>query len=143
MQVSRAWLVWYLFSFHGRIGRGGYWAYVLGSVVLLSSLALGGAWVTQALSDKPGTDGLLATPASIAFTLFMVALIVIYLWSGYAVLAKRWHDRGKSGWWSLIGLIPYIGGIWILVECGLLKGTAGANRYGGDPRERSVAAVFD
>ena len=47
-----------------------------------------------------------------------------------AVWAKRWHDRGKSGWWNLIALIPIIGPIWALVESGFLKGDCGSNRYG-------------
>jgi uncharacterized membrane protein YhaH (DUF805 family) len=50
-----------------------------------------------------------------------------------AVFAKRWHDRDKSGWWSLILLVPFIGSIWALVECGCLPGTEGPNRYGADP----------
>ena len=104
-------LGWFLFSFQGRIGRGAYWAYVLISIVLLSGLALGGAWVTQAIAEEPESGAAATTPASIAFLLFMVTLIAIYVWSYYAVHAKRWHDRGKSGWWSLIGFIPYIGGI--------------------------------
>jgi uncharacterized membrane protein YhaH (DUF805 family) len=55
------------------------------------------------------------------------------LYSVFAVYAKRWHDRDKSGWWSLIILVPIIGGIWFLVECGILPGTPGANQYGPDP----------
>ena len=49
------------------------------------------------------------------------------------MLARRWHDRDKSGWWTLIGLIPVVGAIWILVECGCLKGSDGPNRFGADP----------
>lgn len=64
-------------------------------------------------------------------------LVVIYsiaiLWAGLAVSVKRWHDRDKSGWWILIGLIPVIGTIWVLVENGFLPGTAGPNRFGPDP----------
>ncbi len=55
------------------------------------------------------------------------------LYPAIALYAKRWHDRGKSGWWSLIGLIPVIGGLWMLIELGFLKGTGGANQYGADP----------
>ena len=39
-----------------------------------------------------------------------------------ALYAKRWHDRDKSGWWSLIGLVPIIGAIWLIVELGILEG---------------------
>ena len=58
---------------------------------------------------------------------------LIALWPSLAVYAKRWHDRGKSGWWTLIILIPIVGAIWMLVECGFLKGTDGANDFGADP----------
>lgn len=46
---------------------------------------------------------------------------------------KRWHDRDESGWWVFINLIPLIGGLWSLIECGCLRGTQGANRFGDDP----------
>jgi hypothetical protein len=45
---------------------------------------------------------------------------------------KRYHDRGKSGAWFLICLIPYIGAIWQFVELGFLRGEAGTNKYDGD-----------
>ena len=61
----------------------------------------------------------------------IISLASIYF--AFAVYAKRWHDRDKSGWWTLIILVPFIGGIWLLVECGILEGTKGANRYGPDP----------
>jgi uncharacterized membrane protein YhaH (DUF805 family) len=46
------------------------------------------------------------------------------------VYIKRFHDRDKTGWWVLIGLIPLIGPLWLLIELGFLKGTDGANRFG-------------
>lgn len=58
-----------------------------------------------------------------------------------AVGVKRWHDRNKSAWWILIALIPYIGGIWILIECGCLRGTLGPNRFGGDPIEEKPDVI--
>ena len=61
----------------------------------------------------------------------IVGLITIYF--ALAVYAKRWHDRDKSGWWTLIVLVPFIGAIWLLVECGILEGTRGPNRFGPDP----------
>jgi uncharacterized membrane protein YhaH (DUF805 family) len=30
-------------------------------------------------------------------------------------------------------LVPLIGPIWFLVECGILEGARGANQYGPDP----------
>jgi uncharacterized membrane protein YhaH (DUF805 family) len=58
---------------------------------------------------------------------------VLAIWIALALHAKRWHDRGKSGWWTLIVLVPFIGAIWLFVELGCLRGTVGPNQYGADP----------
>jgi uncharacterized membrane protein YhaH (DUF805 family) len=58
---------------------------------------------------------------------------IIAICPAIALYAKRWHDRNKSGWWTLIGFVPIIGAIWIIVELGCLRGTEGANTYGADP----------
>jgi uncharacterized membrane protein YhaH (DUF805 family) len=62
-----------------------------------------------------------------------VAVNLLLLWPTLAVSVKRWHDRGKSGWWLLAALIPFVGWIWVLVENGLLRGDAGTNRFGEPP----------
>ncbi len=51
----------------------------------------------------------------------------------FAVAVKRCHDRNKSGWWSLLLLIPVVGIIWAVIDLGLLEGTDGGNAYGPDP----------
>ncbi|MAD39833.1 MAG: hypothetical protein CMO30_03750 [Tistrella sp.] len=55
------------------------------------------------------------------------------IWPSLAIGARRCHDRGRSGWFQLIMLIPLIGWIWLLVEIGFLRGTEGPNRFGPDP----------
>src|SRR5574338_141713 len=96
-----------LFSFDGRVGRAPYWIVSL----------------------------LVFIPAAIIFYINDTAGYVTYLVAYFIVLTpsvKRWHDREKSGWWVLIGLIPFIGCLWALIEQGFLPGTPGANR-GGSP----------
>lgn len=104
----------YFFGFEGRIGRGSWW---LGMVVLvLTNLLI--AFIAVAVQSEP---------------LAMVPAIIVrfaMLWPWFAISAKRWHDRDKSGVWSLITLVPLIGGIWMLVECGFLRGKSGSNNYG-------------
>jgi uncharacterized membrane protein YhaH (DUF805 family) len=63
----------------------------------------------------------------------LIILFLLLLWPSICLYAKRWHDRDKSGWWSLIGLIPIIGGLWMLIELGFLRGTDGPNRFGPNP----------
>jgi uncharacterized membrane protein YhaH (DUF805 family) len=65
--------------------------------------------------------------------LLLLLVMVPILWASLAVCVRRWHDRDKSGWWTLINLVPVVGSIWALVETGFLKGTAGENRFGTAP----------
>ena len=53
---------------------------------------------------------------------------------GLAVLVRRLHDVGKSGWFMFISLIPIIGGIWLLVLM-VTDGQPGENQYGPNPKD--------
>ena len=103
----------FLLTYEGRINRQRYWAFVL--------VYLAGAIIAGIIDSVLGS--------SVISLLFLLAA----LYPSTCVNIKRWHDRDKSGWWILIGLVPFIGWIWSLVECGFLKGSDGANQYGADP----------
>lgn len=109
-----------LFSFCGRINRLPYW------VVTLIFIGFGGA--SQQALGTYGQDNLM----TVGPALITIANFIIGVWIGIAVQVKRWHDRDKSGWWALINLVPIIGQVWVLIECGVLRGTAGDNRFGRD-----------
>ena len=69
-----------------------------------------------------------------------------WVYVAVCVLAKRLHDRGRSGWWaaailigfnftwpypdSLIGAVGLVVVVWAAVELGWMKGEEGANRHG-------------
>ncbi len=105
-----------LFSYEGRIGVKQFW---LG---LLSGLAS-----TIALAMAIGVllaVGLILTGASPQAqewaTFFGSAIVAAYaVFTQLAVTVKRCHDSGRSGWWSLLTLIPFIGLVWLVVELGL------------------------
>lgn len=59
---------------------------------------------------------------------YLVALALLYPQA--AVGAKRFHDMGKSGWLQLIGLIPFIGGLIVIIWLGVVEGDPGENAYG-------------
>ena len=67
-----------------------------------------------------------------AETVFVLPVFPVLL-VGIIVQIKRWHDLDKSGCWVFINLIPIIGGLCTLIECGFVKGTEGPNRFGPDP----------
>ncbi|MDZ4737487.1 MAG: DUF805 domain-containing protein [Rhodospirillaceae bacterium] len=111
----------FLTSFDGRIPRSYYWLrFALPYVVLL--------FVSGGLDMMLGTYNAESGYGVISGIFFLVAL-----WPWIAVTVKRLHDRNRSGWFILIALIPIIGSLYILIECGILKGTTGANRFGPDP----------
>lgn len=112
-----------LTSFDGRINRAKFWA-AIGIFIALAIIgmiidSILGSRIDMGNGAQLGIVGLIISIASIYFAL--------------AVYAKRWHDRNKSGWWTLIALVPFIGAIWLIVELGILEGTRGANQYGPDP----------
>jgi uncharacterized membrane protein YhaH (DUF805 family) len=144
----------YLFtSFDGRINRAKYWA---GTIILaIISIVLG--FIIGAIFG-PSTFG----------TILVVLVTLGLFYPGYAVAAKRFQDRDKPGQTALYGLVPVLiasllqafgltgtpqepnalgwictlvtmgVGLWFLIELGILKGTPGPNRFGGDP----LAAVL-
>lgn len=111
---------WLFFSFEGRINRQPYWLVALGLFVI-------GAGLNYAVGDFGVGD------IALGSLVLELALFVLLLWVGLAMQIKRWHDRDKSGWWALISLVPLLGTIWVIIECGCLRGTDGANRFGPDP----------
>lgn len=60
-----------------------------------------------------------------------VAVLVFFLPS-LAVLVRRLHDTGRSGWWYFIALVPFIGWIWLLVLL-CKESEEGENEYGVNP----------
>jgi uncharacterized membrane protein YhaH (DUF805 family) len=114
-----------LLSFEGRINRARFWTGVVVLVVIYLVLIVINVIIASIFGGN-----------SVVTTLVGIISIIIYLamlWPSIALGVKRFHDRNKSGWWVLISLVPIIGGIWYLVECGFLEGTKGPNQFGPDP----------
>ncbi|HXG79806.1 MAG TPA: DUF805 domain-containing protein [Methyloceanibacter sp.] len=139
----------YLFtSFEGRINRAKWWA---GTIILtIISIILG--FIIGAVFGP-----------SFLGTLLLIIVTLVLFYPSYAVSAKRFQDRDKPGITALYGLVPVLiasllqafgltgapgepnalgwicalvtwgVGIWFLIDLGILKGTPGPNRFGGDP----------
>ena len=126
-------------SFEGRTNRQPFWLGLLALSVVVWILEViifsmfGGSAVMNIDASNPDAAAAAMSNAMSGMILPISILVLIVLWPTLAVYTKRWHDRDKSGWWSLIMFVPIIGGIWFLVECGFLRGTDGPNRFGNDP----------
>jgi uncharacterized membrane protein YhaH (DUF805 family) len=112
-----------LFSSKGRIGRRDFWrgqlCWLAFSAALTAFSRIGFDW------ERPGPAHLLYVLAGACFCLY--AFVVVH--------AKRWEDLGKSGWHTLIILLPFVGPIWAYAMLGFVKGTPGSNRHGEAPAQ--------
>jgi uncharacterized membrane protein YhaH (DUF805 family) len=106
------------FVYRGRASRSAYWWWVLFEAIAVIVLEL--------LIVIPAA---LNSSAAVALFLVIISIGIIYLTLvGLALTIRRLHDIDRSGWWVLIGLVPFVGGI-VLLIFSLLEGTPGPNRF--------------
>ena len=106
-------------TFSGRSSRSAYWWWTLFYVLTLIGATI--------------IDAVINTPAFSALT--WLGLIV----PNIAVLVRRLHDTDRSGWWVLIGLIPFLGAIVLIVFACTESGPP--NKYGDGPDGRGDLTV--
>jgi uncharacterized membrane protein YhaH (DUF805 family) len=132
-----------LFGFSGRIGRLQWWLAQLAIlVILVVSVGIIAAFAQPGTSDTSEKWAAIAN-AGTGVVLFVAAAFALMLWINIASTVKRFHDRDKSAYWFLIVLVPNIGAIWQLVECGFLAGSSGTNSYGPPPGSGGSAIFGD
>lgn len=99
------------FVLKGRASRSEYWYFYLFSIILyIIPFIIGGV------------------DADIFIGLFFLILTI----PSVTVSVRRLHDIDKSGWYVFIYLIPFVGGIIMLVMCASV-GTEGKNQFGEYP----------
>jgi len=101
--------------FDGRARRKEYWYFVLFNFLI--SLVLGFIDGLLGLTTEGSGLGLLGG-------LYSLAVFI----PGIAVGIRRLHDTGRSGWWLLIALVPFVGVIVLVIF--LASGSEpGPNKY--------------
>lgn len=111
-------------DFNGRARRKEYWMWTLYcTIILLISMALDNLFglTFEFLGQDLGYGWL-----------YLIFGIIQFI-PGLAVVVRRLHDVGKSGWYYLIILIPLIGFIWILVLL-CTDGVKEENKWGINPK---------
>jgi uncharacterized membrane protein YhaH (DUF805 family) len=117
-------------DFSGRARRKEFWMFALFNVIFaiawtfLASLII--ALINPYLFHK-------ADRAIFITHYVYCTYIVAVLLPSMAVAVRRLHDLGKSGWTLLIGLIPFIGSIWLFILM-VTPGQEKENRYGRNPK---------
>lgn len=113
--------------FKGRARRKEFWLFTLiDTLFLLLTFLLDHLLGT----NKTNHNGFIIYHKGYILSTYAVALLMPRL----ALIARRWHDLGKSGWWTLLIAIPIVGTIVTTIYF-VLPGTKGYNDYGADPKE--------
>ena len=122
-------------DFNGRASRKEYWMFALFNLIFACAWKYLLVLVFKLIVDNH--YDLTITSASIIAS---ISYMIIMLLPSMAVTVRRLHDTGQSTWMILIGLIPFIGGIWMLGLM-LMEGQSGENKYGADPK--TSPEIFD
>jgi uncharacterized membrane protein YhaH (DUF805 family) len=121
-----------LWSLNGRIARLGYAGGLLLNLVVFMFLMA----VWQVVNDswaRPVPDNL----RDGSLLLALVPFAVLFCWALLALAAKRLHDLGITGWFSLLMIVPGANLIMIIVLL-MARGEDNDNCYG--PRAPATGA---
>lgn len=113
---------WYLMAlrnyatFSGRSRRKEYWMFFLINISIAVLLMLSSA--------------VLGPLGGLLYGLYALGTIL----PGIALAVRRLQDQDKDWYWIFVGLVPLVGGIWLIVLMAT-EGTRGENRFGADPKD--------
>jgi len=99
-------------DFSGRATRQEYWMFVLVSSLIFAVLLI------------------VSLLIRILVLLLPIVLLLLVI-PNISIVARRLHDTDRSGWWQLISIVPYIGGIFLIVL--LVQDSHDENIYGPRP----------
>ena len=106
------------FVYRGRASRSAYWWFTLFQVIVIFAVD----FIIFIPLSMNSSGGSIAGFIAISVLAIYLELVVL------ALLVRRLHDTDRSGWWVLIGLVPFVGPIALFVFT-VLEGTPGLNRY--------------
>lgn len=111
-------------DFTGRARRKEYWFFVLINAVI--------TFVLHGMDRVVGSYSV-SMELGLLSSLYTLGVLI----PSFAVLVRRLHDTGRSGWWTLIAVIPILGFLVLLVFT-VLDSDAGQNAYGTDPTREDM-----
>lgn len=113
------------FDFKGRARRKEYWHFMLFFIIFSILVKL----IGSILDMMVGSYNL--------HSILSLIFSIITLIPSISVSVRRLHDIGKSGWWTLLCLLPTIGWIWLIVWA-CFDSKEGENKWGPNPKENVI-----
>jgi uncharacterized membrane protein YhaH (DUF805 family) len=117
-------------DFSGRATRSEFWYFILFFVVLSFIINLLDSFFINPV--LLGMTPMEASKGGMLSMLFSLAMLLPQISLG----VRRLHDIGKTGWWMLVGLIPFFGWL-VMVYFFVTDSEAGDNIYGSNLKEIS------
>ncbi|MCU1054800.1 DUF805 domain-containing protein [Stenotrophomonas maltophilia group sp. RY12688] len=105
-------------QFTGRASRSEFWWFQL--FIMIVSLPL---YLLSFYAGYSGSQGL-----ALVVTGLGVVMCLAFVLPSIAATIRRLHDTDRSGWWLLLGFVPFVS--LVLLVFLLLPGTPGGNRFG-------------
>lgn len=112
--------------FNGRASRSEFWFFVLINFVI----ALGISFI----------ESMLGISSAYGYGPIGGLYALAILLPAIGVAIRRLHDSGRTGFWLLVGFIPFIGAL-ILIVLYVLDSEPGANQYGEPVKGLPPSAV--
>ena len=116
-------------NFSGRARRKEYWMFSLVYVIILTGCTVLDNVLGTVFMMDAGPLGEISMGYGWAYTICGL----LHFIPGLALGVRRLHDLGKSGWFYLILLIPFIGVAWLLIIF-CFEGKKEDNKYGPNPK---------
>ncbi len=101
-------------TFHGRASRSEYWWWVLTAAVVgtvLNALPT----LTDGIRLEADGSTTITGPHGVILGAIWLVWALATIVPTFAVLVRRLHDTGRSGFWVFIGLVPLVGALVLFV----------------------------
>lgn len=123
------------FDFRGRVTRKQYWIFFLSILVIGFAVGMIDAFIAYGFIG--GLEMGIAYSNPLLSAPFTLAILIPSL----AITARRLHDAGRSGWWQILILIPFLG--WFVLFAMLSLPSKPANKYGPKPDQNQPGKPQD
>ena len=119
-------------QFSGRSRRSEYWYATLANFLIgfIAEIIFMIPAISALLSDGPSGGTLVGM--GVLYVLILIYSLAVFV-PLLALQIRRLHDIGKSGWYLLLALIPWVGSI-ILLVFACMDSQPGPNQYGPNPK---------
>ncbi|MBJ3816190.1 DUF805 domain-containing protein [Shimwellia pseudoproteus] len=117
------------FNWRGRTGRRGYWLFFIASAIAIVVLHLVD---TIIIAPLLGFTPEKIRESTSGYPLSFLYVVITFI-PCITLSIRRLHDIGKSGWWILLSLVPFVGNLVLLIFACFKSD--GDNRYGPPPAD--------